>query len=166
MSNCLALTMPEAPDKWNRSPLYLRALALGKPYFVKTPWWLKKIYPHRIWNRDRNERTIYLTFDDGPHPTITPFVLAQLKRHKSKATFFCIGKNVVDHLPNDWRAPGQRCSPADTWAATDCHVGGADFRSRRVARVRRFSREPGPVSCAPLMRRAGSPTNFALPDEG
>jgi peptidoglycan/xylan/chitin deacetylase (PgdA/CDA1 family) len=42
----------------------------------------------------RNEKAIYLTFDDGPHPTITPFVLDELKRYNSKATFFCIGKNV------------------------------------------------------------------------
>ena len=40
-------------------------------------------------------KTIYLTFDDGPHPTITPFVLDQLRQYKAKATFFCIGKNVV-----------------------------------------------------------------------
>lgn len=40
---------------------------------------------------------VYLTFDDGPHPTITPFVLQQLKQYDAKATFFCIGKNVVDH---------------------------------------------------------------------
>jgi peptidoglycan/xylan/chitin deacetylase (PgdA/CDA1 family) len=41
--------------------------------------------------------TVYLTFDDGPHPTATPFVLEQLKRYDAKATFFCIGKNVVEY---------------------------------------------------------------------
>ena len=40
---------------------------------------------------------VYLTFDDGPHPIITRFVLQQLKQYDAKATFFCIGKNVVDH---------------------------------------------------------------------
>lgn len=38
---------------------------------------------------------VYLTFDDGPHPIATPFVLDKLKKHNAKATFFCIGKNVV-----------------------------------------------------------------------
>lgn len=40
---------------------------------------------------------VYLTFDDGPHPTATPFVLDELKQHNAKATFFCIGKNVVTY---------------------------------------------------------------------
>ena len=43
------------------------------------------------------EKTLYLTFDDGPHPIATPFVLNQLKRYNALATFFCIGKNVVAH---------------------------------------------------------------------
>src|SRR5690606_6356728 len=40
---------------------------------------------------------VYLTFDDGPHPTATPYVLQQLEAYNAKATFFCIGKNVVAH---------------------------------------------------------------------
>ena len=40
---------------------------------------------------------MYLTFDDGPHETATPFVLDQLKQYNAKATFFCIGKNVAAH---------------------------------------------------------------------
>jgi peptidoglycan/xylan/chitin deacetylase (PgdA/CDA1 family) len=42
---------------------------------------------------------IYLSFDDGPHPEATPFVLAQLKKYNARATFFCIGNNVLKH-PN------------------------------------------------------------------
>jgi len=66
-------------------------------YFVKTPWLLKKCYPSCIWNMSLKEKKIYLTFDDGPHPVATPFVLDELKKYKAKATFFCIGKNVVEH---------------------------------------------------------------------
>ena len=66
-------------------------------YFVKTPWWLKKIYPSYIWNIDTAEKIIYLTFDDGPHPVATPFVLDELKKYNAKATFFCIGKNVAEY---------------------------------------------------------------------
>ncbi len=81
----------------NRNPFILRMLGLGKSYFVKTPWWLKQVYPGRIWNRERNEKNIYLSFDDGPEPSITKFVLDELKRYNAKATFFCIGKNVEQH---------------------------------------------------------------------
>jgi peptidoglycan-N-acetylglucosamine deacetylase len=66
-------------------------------YFVKTPWWLKKIYPNRLWNVDTKEKAIYLTFDDGPHPVATPFVLDELNKYNAKATFFCLGKNVVNY---------------------------------------------------------------------
>jgi len=66
-----------------------------KKYFVKTPWWLKKIYPGYVWSIDTKEKVIYLTFDDGPHPSITPFVLDELKKYDARASFFCIGKNVA-----------------------------------------------------------------------
>jgi len=64
-------------------------------YFVKTPWWLKKIYSSYVWSIDTKEKILYLSFDDGPHAVATPFVLDELKKHQAKATFFCIGKNVV-----------------------------------------------------------------------
>ena len=66
-------------------------------YFVKTPGWLKRIYDKYIWNMPSDEKAIYLTFDDGPHLTATPFVLTQLRQYNALATFFCIGKNVVSH---------------------------------------------------------------------
>ena len=66
-------------------------------YFVKTPWWLKRIYDSYIWNMPSNEKNIYLTFDDGPHPIATPFVLQQLKQYNALGTFFCIGKNVISY---------------------------------------------------------------------
>ncbi len=68
-----------------------------RSYFVKTPWWLKKLYPRRIWHIPTREKILYLTFDDGPHPQITSFVLQQLKQFNAQATFFCIGKNVQLH---------------------------------------------------------------------
>lgn len=63
-------------------------------YTVKIPAWIAKIYPSRTWKIDTTDKKLYLTFDDGPHPTITPFVLDELKKKNAKATFFCIGKNV------------------------------------------------------------------------
>jgi len=66
-------------------------------YLVRTPWWLKKIYSECTWQMNTDEKLIYLTFDDGPHPVATPFVLEQLKAYNAKATFFCIGKNVAEY---------------------------------------------------------------------
>ncbi len=66
-------------------------------YFIKTPWWLKKVYPRRVWHINTKEKAIYLTFDDGPHPVATTFVLDELKKYNAKASFFCIGKNVAEH---------------------------------------------------------------------
>ena len=66
-------------------------------YFVKTPGWLKKIYDSYIWSIPASDKILYLTFDDGPHPEATPFVLKELKKYNVLATFFCIGKNVVAH---------------------------------------------------------------------
>jgi peptidoglycan/xylan/chitin deacetylase (PgdA/CDA1 family) len=66
-------------------------------YLVKTPWWLRLLYPKLIWRIREPGKTLYLTFDDGPHETATPFVLDQLRRYNAKASFFCIGKNVAAH---------------------------------------------------------------------
>src|SRR4051812_23514320 len=66
-------------------------------YLVKTPWLLKKLYPNLIWSARPGARCIYLTFDDGPIPIVTPFVLNILKQYNAKATFFCIGDNVARH---------------------------------------------------------------------
>lgn len=64
-------------------------------YFNKTPKWLQLLYRNCIWSIPQKEKVIYLTFDDGPHPVITPFVLDELKKLNAKATFFCLGKNVA-----------------------------------------------------------------------
>lgn len=64
-------------------------------YFVKTPWIIKKIYSSFTWSEQTKEKKLYLTFDDGPHPEITPFVLSELKKFDALATFFCVGKNVL-----------------------------------------------------------------------
>ena len=66
-------------------------------YFVKTPGWLQWLYPRCTWKMPAGNKTIYLSFDDGPHPVATPFVLNQLKKFNAKATFFCIGKNVMEY---------------------------------------------------------------------
>ncbi len=67
-------------------------------FLSKTPYLLKKFYPKQlIWNKSRAEKVIYLTFDDGPIPIVTPWVIKTLKNFNAKATFFCIGDNIVKH---------------------------------------------------------------------
>ena len=66
-------------------------------YFIKTPFWVRLIYRTCIWRKTNKERVLYLSFDDGPHPEATPFVLEQLSKFDAKASFFCIGKNVELH---------------------------------------------------------------------
>ena len=62
---------------------------------VKPSKIFRMFYPSLIWQMPESEKsTIYLTFDDGPHPLITPKVLEILRRYDAKATFFCIGNNV------------------------------------------------------------------------
>lgn len=68
-----------------------------KPYFIKTPNLVKIIFNKWVWSFSSKEKTIYLTFDDGPTPEITNWTLNQLKKYNAKATFFCIGKNIERH---------------------------------------------------------------------
>src|SRR5438105_9007353 len=63
-------------------------------HFIRTPWLVKQLFSSYVWSLSENEKAVYLTFDDGPHPTITPWVLDELKKYNATATFFCIGKNV------------------------------------------------------------------------
>jgi peptidoglycan/xylan/chitin deacetylase (PgdA/CDA1 family) len=58
---------------------------------------LKKIYSEAIWRKRETEKILYLTFDDGPIPEVTPWVLDLLNEHNIKATFFCVGDNLVKH---------------------------------------------------------------------
>lgn len=61
---------------------------------TRVPRLIKKMYPSRLWEVEEKRKALYLTFDDGPIPEVTPWVLQQLKQHNAKATFFCIGDNV------------------------------------------------------------------------
>lgn len=63
----------------------------------KPPGWLRRLYFSFNWKVKTRGKYIYLTFDDGPTPEVTHWVLQQLKNHHAKATFFCIGRNVERH---------------------------------------------------------------------
>ena len=96
---------------------------------TKTPGWIRLLYPGLEWKRSAGgQPTIYMTFDDGPIPELTPWVLDCLKAHSAHATFFCVGENAerypeilerirdeghaignhtFNHL-NGWRTPTSR----------------------------------------------------------
>ena len=66
-------------------------------YLVKTPRFMQAMFPNYTWNVKTDEKVIYLTFDDGPIPEVTPWVLEMLEKYDAKATFFCVGDNVEKH---------------------------------------------------------------------
>ncbi len=63
-------------------------------YLVKTPPFIQQLFPNFTWNIPTTDKVVYLTFDDGPIPEITPWVIEQLADYEAKATFFCVGDNV------------------------------------------------------------------------
>ena len=66
--------------------------------FIEQPAiWLRWLYPRATWRMDKNERAVYLTFDDGPIPEATPFILKTLAEFGVHATFFMVGDNVRKH---------------------------------------------------------------------
>ncbi len=63
-------------------------------YLAKTPKFIQKLFPHFIWKIPTYEKVVYLSFDDGPIPELTPWVLDLLDQYNAKASFFCVGENV------------------------------------------------------------------------
>ena len=66
-------------------------------YLVKTPRLIQNLLPTFTWRIPTEEKVLYLTFDDGPIPEVTPWVLDMLRQFNAKATFFCVGDNVKKH---------------------------------------------------------------------
>ena len=64
---------------------------------AKIPYLIKRIFPNYVWDFSSNKKILYLTFDDGPTPEITQWTLNTLKKYNAKATFFCIGNNVIKY---------------------------------------------------------------------
>jgi len=63
-------------------------------YWVKTTALIKKFFSNYIWDIPNSGKTVYLTFDDGPTPDISYWILDQLRENGIKATFFCVGENL------------------------------------------------------------------------
>ncbi len=85
---------------------------------------IRWLYPHALWRMDHQEKAVYLTFDDGPIPEATPFILDVLDRYNAKATFFMVGDNAqkYPHLLTEVRSRGHRIGNH-----TYNHVGGVSM---------------------------------------
>jgi peptidoglycan/xylan/chitin deacetylase (PgdA/CDA1 family) len=97
-------------------------------YLPASTWWMRILWPSYTWHMGTTEKKLYLTFDDGPDPEATAFVLNELKKYNAKGTFFCIGENVrknqklyrrilddghatgnhTHRHPNGWKTPNLR----------------------------------------------------------
>jgi peptidoglycan/xylan/chitin deacetylase (PgdA/CDA1 family) len=77
-------------------------------YLSFTPRFLQNMFSDLVWRIDSHEADIYLTFDDGPIPEVTPWVLDQLDEYHAKATFFCVGQNIdrFPHIFNEVKSRG------------------------------------------------------------
>ena len=93
-----------------------------KRLYQKPPGWIRKWFPELIWTIPNTNNEIYLTFDDGPDPEVTPLVLEILARFNVRATFFCLGMNVekyseiFDRIQQEGHAVGNHSySHPDGW---------------------------------------------------
>lgn len=81
-------------------------------YLVKTPKFVPPLFPNYTWKIPTKDKVLYLTFDDGPVPEVTPWVLDELAKYNAKATFFCVGENVkkypaiFDHIKRQGHSVG------------------------------------------------------------
>jgi peptidoglycan-N-acetylglucosamine deacetylase len=77
-------------------------------FWVSIPIWLRRILPQLVWDIPVSDKKVYLTFDDGPTPEVTPRVLAFLREYNALATFFCLGSEAEKYsfLVEQIRADG------------------------------------------------------------
>lgn len=66
-------------------------------YLTKTPNFIQSLFPNFVWRLPSDTKVLYLTFDDGPVPEATPWILDVLQEYNAKATFFCVGENVTKY---------------------------------------------------------------------
>lgn len=76
-------------------------------FIEQPPQFIRQLYPRACWRMSVSERAVYLTFDDGPIPEVTPWVLDVLDKYKVKATFFMVGDNVRKH-PDEYKMVMER----------------------------------------------------------
>ena len=145
----------------------LRAIYLVNP-LTRPPTWLRSLFPGAEWQGasqgPEGRPRLYLTFDDGPIPDETPWVLAQLAAYDARATFFCVGDNLRRHpdIARAVLAAGHRLGNhtqhhQSAWQVTRSeYLAGVAETSLAIAQLLAVSSQPLAVSF--------SPTAVVLPD--
>ena len=95
-------------------------------FIEQPPQWVRLLYPKAIWRMDKKVKAVYLTFDDGPIPEITPWVLDLLDKYQIKATFFMVGDNIRKH-PKEFEMVVQRGHRLGNH--TFNHIRGSEYLS-------------------------------------
>lgn len=106
--------------------LYLPFLDVLSVFIEQPPLILHILYPKAIWRMNPDEKAVYLTFDDGPIPQITPWVLDLLDQYHIKATFFLVGENVHKH-PDEFRMIKERGHQVGNH--TYNHIRGFEYKA-------------------------------------
>ena len=95
-------------------------------YLSRTPALVKPFLGDLVWSVDTTEHVVHLTFDDGPIPEVTPWVLDRLAEHGAQATFFCIGRNaahnpeILERIRREGHAVGNHTwDHANGWKTAD-----------------------------------------------
>ena len=132
--------------------------------FIEQPAiYLRWLYPHALWRMDPSVKAVYLTFDDGPIPEATPFILDTLAHYGVKATFFVVGDNVRKH-PDIFRrivAEGHRIGNH-----TYNHIGGLKYLSKNYLKNAEKAQEEIERIAAAQRSDELQPTAAELPQGG
>lgn len=122
-------------------------------YFAHTPHLIQRIFDQFTWRSDPSDERVFLTFDDGPIPEVTPWVLDCLAAHNAKATFFCVGENVERHgdifarLQEDGHAVGNHThNHLSGWSSETDHYLNNVARCAEVVPSRLFRPPYGRIS--------------------
>lgn len=96
-------------------------------FIEQPPAFVRKLYPAALWRMSPDEKAVYLTFDDGPIPEVTPWVLDLLDQHGIKATFFMVGDNIKKN-PREFRMVVERGHRIGNH--TFSHIRGFEYTAR------------------------------------
>ncbi|MBR6433880.1 polysaccharide deacetylase family protein [Bacteroides sp. KG68] len=117
-------------------------------FIEQPPAFIRKLYSGAIWRMDPDERAVYLTFDDGPIPVVTPWVLDLLDKHDIKATFFMVGDNIRKH-PDEFRMVVEREHRIGNH--TFNHIRGFEYTAEKylgnTEQARIFMEMGGDINC-------------------
>lgn len=127
-------------------------------YLTRTPQLLHGLHKAMLWRMPTAAHELYLTFDDGPHPEVTPWVLDRLQEYQAQATFFCVGSNacadpvLMARIRDEGHAVGNH-----TWDHLDAWRTGTRPYLRSVLRCQaltgtRLFRPPYGRITPPLLR--------------